>query len=133
LDIFQQTASTSGPSKELVTKQLLIFKHYQVDPKDIKCPLQWWGKNEAMFPIVGFLACQILGIVGSQFYFLNSLTSILTNLRRCHLQSKNWTSDPRDGCKLFSNLVELIQTYLDFEEELEEFEGSFEQDEIVDI
>jgi hypothetical protein len=88
-----------------------------------------------MFPIVGFLACQILGIVRSQTKTetIFSLTCILTNLRRCHLQSKNWSSDPRDGCKLFSNLVELIQTYLGFEKELEEFEGSFEQDEIVDI
>jgi hypothetical protein len=40
--------------------------------------------------------------------------------------SKNWPCDPRDGCKLPSNLVELIQTNLGFEEELEEFEGSFE-------
>ncbi len=47
--------------------------------------------------------------------------------------SQNWPSDPRDGCKLPFNLVELIQTYLCFEEELEEFEGSFEWDEIVDI
>jgi len=119
LDIFQQTTSTSGPSKELVTKQLLIFIRYQVYPKDIKCPLQWWGKHEAMFPIVGFLACQILGIVGSQIKIerIFFLMGILTNLRRCHLQSKNWTSDPRDGCKPLSNLVELIQTYLGFEEE----------------
>jgi hypothetical protein len=55
-----------------------------VDPKDIKCPLQWWGKHEAMFLIVGFLACQVLGIIRSQIeieriYFL---TNILTNLRR---------------------------------------------------
>jgi len=99
-----------------------------VDPKNIKCPLQWWGKHEAMFPIVGFLACQTLGIVGSQIetkrFF--SLTCIFTNLRRCHLQTKNWPSDPRDGCKPLSNLVELIQIDLSFEKELEEFEGSFE-------
>jgi hypothetical protein len=37
-----------------------------VDPKDIKCPFQWWGKHEAMFRTIGFLACQILGIVRSQ-------------------------------------------------------------------
>jgi len=47
--------------------------------------------------------------------------------------SKNWPSDLRNGCKPPSNLVELIQTDLGFEEELEEFEGSFEWDEIVDI
>jgi hypothetical protein len=40
--------------------------------------------------------------------------------------NRNWPSDPRDGCKLPSNLIELIQTNFDFEEELEEFEGSFE-------
>jgi hypothetical protein len=32
--------------------------------------------------------------------------------------SKNWPSDPRDGCKPPFNLKELIQTYLGFEEEL---------------
>jgi len=52
--------------KEFVTREQSIFKRYQVDPKDIKCPFQWWGKHEAMFPTIGFLACQILGIVGSQ-------------------------------------------------------------------
>ncbi len=47
--------------------------------------------------------------------------------------SKNWPSDPKDGCKPPSNLVKLIQIDLGFEEELEEFEGSFEQDEIIGI
>jgi hypothetical protein len=70
LDIFQQTASISEPTKELVTIELLIFKHYQVDPKDIMCPLQWWGKHEAMFPTIGFLACQILYIVWLQIEFV---------------------------------------------------------------
>jgi hypothetical protein len=74
--------------KEFVTREQLIFKRYQVDPKDIKCPLQWWGKHEAMFPTIGFLACQILGIVGSQIEIERkfSLTCILTNLKRCCLQ-----------------------------------------------
>jgi hypothetical protein len=68
---------------------------------------------------------------------------IFTNLWRCCLQlellenlifvSKNGPSDPRDGCKLPSNFAELIQIDLGFEEELEEFEGSFEQDEIVNM
>jgi len=64
LDIFQQIASTSEPTKELVTKELLICRHYLMDPKDIKCLLQWWGKYETMFPTIGFLAYQILNIVG---------------------------------------------------------------------
>jgi hypothetical protein len=39
---------------------------------------------------------------------------------------KNWQNDFKVGCKPLSNLVKLIQTYLSFEEELEEFESSFE-------
>jgi len=46
---------------------------------------------------------------------------------------KNWPSDPRDECKSPSNLVELIQTNLGFKEELEGFEGSIGQGEIVDM
>jgi hypothetical protein len=45
---------------------MLIFKWYQVHSKEIKCPLQWWAKHEAMFSIIVFLVRQILGIVESQ-------------------------------------------------------------------
>jgi hypothetical protein len=70
---------------------------------------KWWVKHESLFPIMAFLAHQFLGAVGSQIktkrFF--SLARILTNLRRCHLQSnnldkiifvnENWPSDPRVG------------------------------------
>ncbi len=81
LDIFQQIASTSEPTKELVTKELLVFKHYQMDPKYIKWLLQWWGKYETMFLTIGFLACQILNIIGSQIEtkIIFSLVGIFTN------------------------------------------------------
>jgi hypothetical protein len=64
-----------------------------------------------MFPIVGFCARQILGIVGCQIEIerIFSLIGILTSLRRYHLQSKkldklifvskNWPNDLRIGCK----------------------------------
>jgi hypothetical protein len=56
--------------------------------KDIKCYMQWWQKNESVFPIIGFLAQQILRIVGSHIeskvFF--SLASILTNLKKCCVQ-----------------------------------------------
>jgi hypothetical protein len=42
LDIFEQTTRTSEPTEELVKKELLVFKKYQLDVKDIKCVLQWW-------------------------------------------------------------------------------------------
>jgi hypothetical protein len=39
LDIFEMTTITSDPTIELVNRKLMILKHYQVDVKDIKCPL----------------------------------------------------------------------------------------------
>jgi hypothetical protein len=70
------------------------------------------------------------------------LTCILTNPRKYCLWSdnlerlifvkKNWSNDPRIDCKPPSNLVEMIEKDLDFEK-LEEFGGSFEQHELVDI
>ncbi len=40
---------------------MLIFGHYQVDSKEIKCPLQWWEKHEVTFPIVVFLTQHFFG------------------------------------------------------------------------
>jgi hypothetical protein len=40
LDIFEMIIITSEPTMELVNREFLIFKCYQVDVKDIKCPLQ---------------------------------------------------------------------------------------------
>jgi hypothetical protein len=56
LDIFQMTSRNTKPTKKLVKKVLLVFRHYQMDVKEIKCPLQWWDKHEGMFPTIGFLA-----------------------------------------------------------------------------
>ncbi len=39
LDIFEQTPITSEPWIKIVTKEMLIFKCYQVAPKKIKWPL----------------------------------------------------------------------------------------------
>jgi hypothetical protein len=67
---------------------MLIFRRYQVNSKEIKCPFQWWTKHETIFPRVGFLTSQIVWIVGSQIETerIYSLTKIFTNLRRHHLQ-----------------------------------------------
>lgn len=42
--------------------ELLMFKRYQVDVRDIKCHLQRWG-NESMFFLIEFFAHQIIFIV----------------------------------------------------------------------
>jgi hypothetical protein len=111
----------------------------------IKHPLQWWEKHEAMFPTIGFLVHQILKIVGFQIETkrIFSLVGILFNLRRYRIQlenleklifvNKNWPNDYRVGCKSPSNLLELSGIDANLEEELEQFEGAFEKDEIVNL
>jgi hypothetical protein len=121
LDIFEQTISTSEPTKELIKRELLIFKRYQLDVKNIKCPLQWRQKHETMFSTIRFLAQQIFGIVGSQIEIemIFYLARILINLRKCCLQienleklifvNKNWANDLRIRYKSPSNLLEFLE------------------------
>lgn len=69
-----------------------------------------------------------------------SLAEILTNLKRCWLQSKNLkkhifvnknqSNDLRVVCKEAFHLVEFIEKENNFEEELEEFERKCEREEI---
>ncbi len=47
--------------------------------------------------------------------------------------NKNWPSGHMISCKPFSNLVELTETNVELEDKLEEFEGTFERDEILQI
>ncbi len=136
MDIFEQIAITSESIKKLVKRKHMIFKRYQLNVKDIKCPLQWWHKHEVMFPTVGFLTQQILGIIGSQIEKNLSLVRILTNHKRCRLQmenleklifvNKNWPNDLKIRCKSASNLLKFLKRDMNLEEELEEFEGEFE-------
>ncbi len=55
LDIFEMTINTNEPTIELVNKELLIFRHYQLDVIDTKSPLQWWEKHESMFSTIVFV------------------------------------------------------------------------------
>lgn len=45
----------------------------------------------------------------------------------------NYFNDSKIGCKSPSSLVKFIDMDGDFEKELEEFEDSFEQDEVLDL
>jgi hypothetical protein len=65
LDIFEMFAKTNEPTQEVVNKEWLIFIRFQMNVKEIKCPLKWWAKHKSLFPIVAFLNHQILGIIGS--------------------------------------------------------------------
>jgi len=39
LDTFKMIANTIEPTIKLMNRKLLIFKNYQMDVKEIKCPL----------------------------------------------------------------------------------------------
>jgi hypothetical protein len=127
------TNNNAETTKEIVTRELLDFKRFHVDVKDIKNILQTWEKHESRFDIVGFLAKKILSIVGFQIEIKHifSLIEILTILKRCWLQlrnldklnfvNQNWPNDPKVGCNLPSTLVEVIKND-EIVEKLEEFE-----------
>ncbi len=59
LDILTRT---SEPTKEVVNKELFMFRKFQWHAKDIKCPLEWWATHESLFSIVSFLVHRILGM-----------------------------------------------------------------------
>jgi hypothetical protein len=52
-------------------------------------------------------------------------------LRKINFLNKNSFNDYRVCCKSSSNLLKLIGIDVDFKKELEQFEGTFERDEIV--
>jgi hypothetical protein len=39
-DIFEMSARTNESTKELVNKELQMFRKFQVHVKDVKCPLE---------------------------------------------------------------------------------------------
>jgi hypothetical protein len=47
--------------------------------------------------------------------------------------NKNWPNDPRIGCKSPFNLVKFLEKDVNLEENLEEFEGEFARDEVVEV
>jgi hypothetical protein len=84
LDISKMTSNNVKTVKEIVTRELLDFRRFRVNMKDIKNPPQWWEKHESTFHIVGFLTKQILKIVGSQIEtkHIFSLVGNLTCLKK---------------------------------------------------
>jgi hypothetical protein len=47
--------------------------------------------------------------------------------------NKNWPNDSKIGSKSLYSLVDFIENDFNLEEELEEFEGAFERDEVVEL
>ncbi len=55
-----------GMALSMMKEQLNHFKIKKVTKEECKDPLSWWRTHEIQFSYVGFVAPQILGIVGSQ-------------------------------------------------------------------
>jgi hypothetical protein len=106
-----------------------MFKRLPILPSSCVDPLTWWRIHESQFPNMGFLAKQILGILGSQIEIerVFSLASVLTTLRHCHLQMenmdqiimmvKNWPDDQCHNWKPNVNLKEYFKEEDSFVEE----------------
>jgi hypothetical protein len=45
LDIFEMSVGTSEPTKQVVSKELLMLRRFQLDVKNIKCPLKVVGET----------------------------------------------------------------------------------------
>ncbi len=64
----------------VMKEQLTHFKIKKVIEEDYKDPQAWWRAHEVHFSYVGFVAQQILGIIGSQIEAKRvfNITSICT-------------------------------------------------------
>jgi hypothetical protein len=67
----------------VVKEQSTHFRIKKVIEEECKDPLAWWRAHEVHYSYVGFVAQQILGIVGSQIEVQRvfSIVNICTNLR----------------------------------------------------
>jgi hypothetical protein len=117
--LFGTATSPEEATEGTIVKELSLFHQLVIDKEDLQeGPLNWWKHNEAKFPNVGFLACQYLGILGSQIETerIFSVAGVLTNLRCTklgidNLESlvmiyTNWPNDSRVGCTLYKHLVD---------------------------
>ncbi len=107
-----------------------------------------WNGGENMNPCFQLLFSLLVKSLGLWDYKIEiekifSLVGILTNLKRCRLKIDNldnlifikkiWPNDPTVDCYLPFNLINLIDTKTNvyLEKKLEEYEGEFEQDELI--
>jgi len=134
---------TNEPIKELVNRELQMFKRYWVDAKDIKCPLEWWGKHEFLFSnTITTFVHQIFGIMGSKiktkkiFLLVGILRRFflqLNNLDKLIFVNENWPNDLKVGYSSLFNLIKLIESIDVLDEEYEKYEGKFEKYENLDL
>ncbi len=125
-----------------VKEQLTHFKVKKVTNDECKDPLAWWRAQEGHLSYVGFIAHQILGIVGWQIEVdrVFNIASICMNLHCSRLGTKNlemfiniyknWPKDARVGCSLsMHKFMEMEETLMAENEEVIPSFGPLEMDE----
>nr|XP_024359895.1 uncharacterized protein LOC112274515 isoform X1 [Physcomitrium patens] len=107
--LFGSSASHDEAIVGHLKAELSLFRRLRIDSKECENPLAWWKDREVQFPNVGFLARQILGIVGSQVETerIFSIVGVITEIHRRHLGTdnldklvlirENWKDDSRAG------------------------------------
>jgi hypothetical protein len=75
----------------VVKEQFTHFKIKKGIEEECKDPLAWWRAHGVHYSYVEFVACQILGIVGSQIEVKRvfSIVCICKNLQRSQLRIDN--------------------------------------------
>jgi hypothetical protein len=107
-------------------EQLTHFKVKKVTDDECKDPLAWWRAQERHFYYVGFVVCEILGIVGSQIEAerVFNIASMYMNLHHFRLGIdnlemfiniyKNWPEDVRVGGSLsMEKFMAMEETLMD--------------------
>ncbi len=116
----------------VVKEQLTHFRIKKVNEEECKDPLAWWRTHEVHFSYVGFIARQIMGIVGFQIEAKRvfSIASICTNLWHFYLGMdnfqmliniyKNWPNDANVGGspQSMEKFMEMEKTLMDENEDV---------------
>jgi hypothetical protein len=142
MSLYDYKDNSEDMTLSIIKEQLTHFRAKKVTNDECKDPLTWWRTQEGHFSYVGFVTCQILGIVGSYIETKKvfNIVGICANLHyprlgMKHLEMlinmyKNWPKNGRVGGSLsMQKIMEMEETLMDNNEEVIESLGLLEVDE----
>jgi len=115
----------------MVKEQLNHFRFKKVTKEKAKNPLEWWRVHKVQFLYVGFMAQQILGIVGSHIEVerVLNVANICTSLQCPRLDIENiemlisiyktWSNDIRvEGLASMRQFMDMEEAFMEENESL---------------
>ncbi len=137
LNIFEMSTESNEPKKKLVNKELQMFGRFEVDVKDMKCPLEWVGEtwmfvsNYNISWLSNFWHCWLNPNKNWNLIFslAKKCQLQLNNLDKLTIVIKKILDDLGMDYSSPFTLIELIVGDATLEEELKQYEGEFERDE----